>query len=340
MTCVSISRPYQADRSPEQCDLLGTSDALDQIKTVARMVAGRHCTVLIGGQTGTGKEVMARYIHTHSDRRNCPFIPVNCSAISGTLFESELFGHTKGAFTGADRETLGYIRSADGGTLFLDEIGELQPEMQAKLLRVLQERRVTPVGDAQPRPVDVRIIAATNRDLREMVREGTFREDLYFRLCVVEMTMPALSDRREDIVPLAEYFLARNADAYQESHKWLGSDAASALHAYHWPGNVRELANVMERAHVLSTDECISLPDLPDVIAAAYADLTYEDRTDMAVGYDDEVYVPTLDQAQRQAIEAAMTTTDHCKAAAARLLDINVKRLNRLIDKLGVESHA
>jgi transcriptional regulator with PAS, ATPase and Fis domain len=233
--------------------LVGQSAAITVVKDIASSIARRRSTVMILGETGSGKEMLARHIHQNSDRADKPFIPVDCSSLSDTLFESELFGHVRGAFTGAVRESLGFIRAADGGTLFLDEIGELSLVLQSKLLRVLQERVVVPVGDTRPRPVDIRVVCATNKNLADMVRKGTFREDLYFRLNVVVLHMPPLRDRQSDVVGLANHFLNMQASLYGEQSKQLTPEAEVALTNYTWPGNVRELANVMEHALVLAT---------------------------------------------------------------------------------------
>lgn len=244
-------------------NLVGESNVMKDLKRIAAGVATRRSTIMILGETGTGKEVLAKFIHQNSDRVAKPFIPVDCSALSDTLFESELFGHVKGAFTGAMRDTLGFIRAAEGGTLFLDEIGELSLQLQAKLLRVLQEKTVVPVGDTKPRPVNVRVITATHRDLPEMVRQGTFRQDLYFRLNVVVLRTPPLRERNEDVVQLANHFLKTQAELYEETPRQLSPDVSALLQGYSWPGNIRELANVMEHAHVLAADNTIRLSDLP-----------------------------------------------------------------------------
>src|ERR1019366_8087304 len=220
-------------------------------------------TVMILGETGTGKEMLARYIHDNSLRANKPFIPVDCSSLSDALFESELFGHVKGAFTGASRDSLGFIRAADGGTLFLDEIGELSPQLQGKLLRVIQEKTVVPVGDNVGRPVDIRVITATNRDLEAMVKSGAFRQDLYFRLNVVALKAPALRDRASDIIPLSQHFLKVQSELYNEPLKNISRAVSDVLTCYPWPGNVRELANVMEHSHVLASGETVELGDIP-----------------------------------------------------------------------------
>ena len=293
------------------------------IKSIAATVANRHCTVMILGETGTGKEMVARYIHELSNRRGAPLIPVDCSALADGLFESQMFGHMAGAFTGAIRETLGFVRAADGGTLFLDEIGELSLPMQAKLLRVIQEKTVTPVGDVHPRHVDVRIIAATHRDLTAMVRAGTFRQDLYFRLNVVTTTLPPLRERVEDVVPLAEHFLQTQSDLYEEPRKRLSPAAREALLGFNWPGNVRGLANAMEAAHVLASGETIEFDDLPARVKAPQAGhATFSDLC--------------LEEVERRTIAEALRRTNFSKAAASRLLGINIQRLNRRIDRLHI----
>jgi transcriptional regulator with PAS, ATPase and Fis domain len=294
------------------------------IKSVASIVAARHCTVMILGETGTGKEVVANYLHGKSGRCTRPFIPVDCSALSDTLFESELFGHVRGAFTGAVRDSLGFVRAADGGTLFLDEIAELSPQLQAKLLRVIQEQTVIPVGDTRAQRVDVRIIAATHRDLQQMVRDGAFRQDLYFRLNVVVLHLPPLRERVEDIIPLSQHFLRVQSELYAETLRRLSPEATAALRAYRWPGNVRELANVMEHAHVLASSETITLSDLPPRLRSS-------DSSQTAVASD-----LRLCDVERRTIAEALKRTNYCKAAASRLLGINVQRLNRRIERLRI----
>jgi two-component system response regulator HydG len=242
-----------------------------------------------------------------------------------TLFESQLFGHVRGAFTGAIRESLGFIRAADGGTLFIDEVGELSVLLQAKLLRVLQERCVTPVGDTRARPVDVRVICATHRDLSAMVRLRTFREDLYFRLNVVVLRVPPLRERPEDIVPLAEHFLSVQADLYSESAKTLSSETCELLRQYSWPGNVRELSNVIEHAHVLASGGIIRESDLPDRLRRA-ADAGLISVSDLC-----------LIDVERRTIAEALNRAKFCKAAASRLLGINIQRLGRRIKSLHID---
>jgi two-component system NtrC family response regulator len=242
-------------------EIVSVSSAMKQVLAVADRVAGTDATVLITGESGTGKEAVARRIHVRSPRAEEPFVAVNCAAIPGELLESELFGHARGAFTGAVRDRAGRFRQAAGGTLFLDEVGEIPPALQAKLLRVLQERTVDVVGGDRPVPVDVRIVAATNRDLPDRIREGTFREDLYYRLNVVEVRLPPLRERRDDIPPLVEYFMKELGG---EGRELTVPDAVmEELQSRPWPGNVRELANACERMAILCRGTEVSMADLP-----------------------------------------------------------------------------
>ena len=308
--------------------IVGDSPALSSIRDTVVSIAPRRCTVLLQGETGTGKEMLARHLHTMSDRASAPFVPVDCAGLTESLFESQLFGHSRGAFTGAVRDSLGFIRAADGGTLFLDEVGELPMTVQAKLLRVLQERSVVPVGETTPRPVDVRVVCATHRDLRRMVSEGTFREDLYFRLNVVTLHLPPLRERPQDVLPLAAHFLRLQAELYHEPCREPDDDAAAILMRYPWPGNVRELANAIEHAHVLARGDTIGACDLPERV-----------RVGGAAVRADAQSLPTelcLEDLERRAIAEALRRTRHNKAAAARMLGINIQRLGRKIEKLGV----
>jgi transcriptional regulator with PAS, ATPase and Fis domain len=297
------------------------------LKNTAQDIASRRSTVMIVGETGSGKEMLARFIHQNSNRVAKPFIPVDCSSLSDNLFESELFGHVKGAFTGAMRDSLGFIRAADGGTLFLDEIGELSLALQSKLLRVLQEKVVVPVGDTTPRPVDIRVLTATNRDLDVMVREGTFRQDLYFRLNVVILKAPALRERPQDVLPLAQHFLSLQSELYSEPLKKLSTPVAEILQAYAWPGNVRELANVMEHAHVLASGNSIELSDIP---------LRLQTGSPKPMATESL----SLEDVERTTIAAALKKSNYNKALASRMLGINIQRLNRRIVRLGIQGVA
>ena len=231
---------HNVDRMPQQAvrrsGLIGQSSAAARLRSLIGGVAQRACTVIIHGESGTGKELVAREIHAASARSDGPFVPVDCTTLRDTLFESQLFGHVKGAFTGAERATLGFFRAADGGTLFLDEIGEMALPVQAKLLRCVQDRAVVPLGGVDPIPVNIRIVAATHRNLKAMVRRGEFREDLYFRLNVVRINVPPLRERREDIAALAEHFLEYFARIYEEPSRALSPEAIRALELHDWAG--------------------------------------------------------------------------------------------------------
>ena len=257
--------PAPAGPAARDCALVGASAAMRDVQKAIGMLADSDATVLLLGETGTGKEVVARAIHQHGRRSAAPFVAVNCAAIPGDLLESLLFGHVRGAFTGAIADRAGSFREAQGGTLFLDEIGDMDMAMQAKLLRALQERVVTPVG-GRPVPVDVRVVAATHRDLLQAVRAGRFREDLYYRLGVVPLPLPPLRDRLADIIPLAEHFLSLAAEG--GAPKRLAADAAAALLSHPWPGNVRELLNAMKRAATLVRRPVIVAADLAFLAAA------------------------------------------------------------------------
>lgn len=258
-----VEKPYSFD------DFLGTSPAMQQVYSLIDRVAGSSVDVLITGETGTGKELVARSIHRRSRRAAGPFVPVDCGAIPDALLESELFGHERGAFTGADVRRMGLIECADGGTLFLDEVGELPPAVQAKLLRVLQERRVRRVGARQENAVDVRVVAATSRNIDAMVTQGEFRRDLFYRINVVRIDLPPLRVRGDDIGLLAEMFAHRAAQEMGRGRGGLSTDAYQVLKGYHWPGNVRELQNAVRRAIAMTRSQTAGVEDLPDDVVAA-----------------------------------------------------------------------
>jgi transcriptional regulator with PAS, ATPase and Fis domain len=322
MDVQSISGQSSVQTFLPAVQFIGESPLIANLKQTAGDIARRRSTVMILGETGSGKEMLARFIHNNSARADKAFIPVDCSSLSDTLFESELFGHVKGAFTGATRDSLGFIRAADGGTLFLDEIAELSLHLQSKLLRVLQEKCVVPVGDFRARPVDLRIISASNRPLDAMVRDGTFRQDLFFRLNVVVLKLPALRDRRDDVLPLAEHFLKTQGELYGEPVKTLAPQTVSLLQEYGWPGNVRELSNVMEHAHVIAAGQQVIISDLPPRLQAAGGVDSPEDLS--------------LQDIERCTIAKALKKMNFNKAAAARLLGINIQRLNRRIARLQI----
>jgi len=317
-------RPAQAV-SINDSTFIGASDAFTSLLEMIRSIACRRCCVTITGETGTGKEMVARKIHQHSDRSDKAFVPVDCTTLTGQLFESQLFGHVKGAFTGAVTDTMGFFRAADKGTIFLDEISEIPLELQAKLLRVLQENTVTPVGSTLIYPVDVRVLCATNRDLKKMVDGGEFRADLYYRVNVVNLAIPPLRERPEDILPLATHFLKALADFYEEPVKKLSTRTEAMLLGYRWPGNVREMSNAMERCHILNESRLIEPAALPAEILMA----SYE-------GSPADSPLPTLDAAKQRLIAEALKVTGGKKTAAARILGIDRRKLNRLIERLNI----
>ena len=312
--------PVQAGGSDVEFNyagLIGESPDITRLKKLLVKIAPTGTTILLQGESGTGKEVIARAIHHQSSRSNEVFIPVDCAAISENIIESELFGHAKGAFTGADRATPGLIRTADKGTLFLDEIGELPLQMQAKLLRTLQERAVKPVGDIRIYPVDIRIVAATNCNLAEAVKKGTFRQDLYYRLNAITIYAPPLRERRQDIPLLSNHFLKRLLkEGYPD--KPISSRAMDELCAYDWPGNIRELENVIRRAVTLSVG--------PEVDAESLAidfgpDLEMENGVDKKLG--------SVAYHEKEAILKALSRSNGNRRAAAELLDISEATLYR-----------
>jgi len=303
--------------------LIGNSTVMLKLKKMIMQVAGSDVSVLIQGETGTGKELVARAIHHHSPRNHQPFVPVDCASISETVMGSELFGHVKGAFTGAHESTKGLIRSADHGTLFLDEVGELSLAMQVKLLRSIQEKEVRPVGASQNYPVDVRILAATNRNLEEEVAAGSFRQDLYFRLNVVVLGVPSLSTRLEDIPLLSRYFVQQFSTPASSVHQ-ISNEALSCLSTYDWPGNVRELENVVRRAVAMGQDESIKPCDLPEQMnGGGHA------------GYhlDNEGARDTLAAYEAAAISNALLKCDGHRKKAAEMLGIGEATLYRKLNK-------
>ncbi|MBV9300744.1 MAG: sigma 54-interacting transcriptional regulator [Acidobacteriaceae bacterium] len=304
--------------------IVGNSPVIRRLLGMIERVAPRDTTVLITGESGTGKELIARALHEKSSRRDRPFVAVNCAALTETLFESELFGHEKGAFTGAISLKRGRFELAQGGTIFLDEIGELGAPLQAKLLRVLQQREFERVGGSQPHPLDIRIIAATNRDLSEDVRDGRFREDLYHRLNVVTLDSPPLRDRKEDIPLLARYFLQRSAERCKRHVLGLSPEAEEMIMSYSWPGNVRELENAIERAVVLGVSEWVLPEDLPESLLES---APHEAGTR---------YHHSVGQAKRDAIIDAYAQGNGDYKQAARILGLHPNYLLRLVRNLGL----
>ncbi|MGH9870568.1 MAG: sigma-54-dependent transcriptional regulator [Candidatus Polarisedimenticolia bacterium] len=312
--------------------LLSSSPMMMAVLQTARRAAESRATVLILGESGTGKEVLSRSIHLWGERRDRPFVAVNCVALSEELLESELFGHEKGAFTGAVQRKSGKFEVADGGTLFLDEIAELRSDLQAKLLRVLQERRFERVGGTRPIDVDIRVMAATNRDLAKEMTGGRFREDLFFRLNVISITMPPLRERREDIPLLQHHFLGMFASETKRRVTGISPEAAACLKRYDWPGNVRELQNTIERAVVLGQDELIVPDDLPAHI------LDFKAGEDGAAGAAGEgSFHEQVRRLKADLIKDALRRSGGHHRKAADLLGLNPTYLSRLLRNLGVK---
>jgi len=307
-------------------ELIGTSVPMERVKEIIGKVAVTDSPVLIEGESGTGKELVAAAIHRLSSRAKRPFIPVNCSAIPQDLLESEFFGHVRGAFSGAVADALGLFRGADEGTIFLDEIAELSPALQVKLLRVLQEMQVRPVGSTKAFPVDVRVIAATNRDLERAMTEGSFRQDLFYRLNVVRVTLPPLRERREDIPSLINHFLRRFNKRFHRDVRGVAPEALAALSAYTFPGNVRELENLIERAFAMGAREQIALNDLPSL-----------SKTPMAsTPVTSPESVPALADVERELILKALAVFKDDKEAAAKALGISRRTIYRRLKEYGV----
>ena len=317
----------------------GGSKAMKEALGLAGRAAASNATVLLLGESGSGKEVMARHIHQQSPRANEPFIALNCATLSGDLLESELFGHEKGAFTGAHKSKPGSIELAEGGTLFLDEIGELGVAVQAKLLRVLQERQFQRVGGTKTLDADIRIVAATNRDLRRAVEDGGFREDLYYRLNVVSVRLPPLRERPEDLQPLVEHAIARYTADLGRAPMSISDEAWHLLRTYPWPGNVRELNNVIERAAVLAPDDTIEVDDLPEELRELEAPLDRDTSVVRAIPSDSVEIRPYRDavlEAKRAIVRRALEETGGHQTKAADLLGVRQPYLARLIKNLGV----
>jgi DNA-binding NtrC family response regulator len=305
-------------------NIIGRSEAMRDVLGLLTRIAHSEVSVLITGESGTGKELVARAIHFNSSRVARPFVAVNLAAVPSTLIESELFGHKKGAFTDARTDRIGLFAEADGGTIFLDEIGELAPDLQAKLLRVLQEHEIRPLGATRTQKVDVRVVAATNRDLEEMRREGTFREDLYYRLNVIDVHLPPLRERLDDIIPLAEHFLGNAGAKHNPPRRYrLHADAQRTLLAYRWPGNVRELHNVIERGLALCAGDEISNQDLPNHV---------RERKDADFLSAAVARKMTLAELEREYIERVLEDESGNKTRAALRLGLDRKTLYRKLE--------
>jgi DNA-binding NtrC family response regulator len=321
-------RMASQDRLPQtigsRYGLLGKSEPMDIVLSAIAKAASTTATVLITGQSGTGKELVARAIHYSSRRASAPFVPVNCGGIPESLLESELFGYVKGAFTGALESRAGFFQTADGGTIFLDEVSETSLAMQVKLLRVLQEKEICMVGSSQPRNVNVRILAATNKDLLALVKKGNFREDLYYRLNVIEMAIPSLQDRGDDILLLARHFARKYSEELDKKELRFSEKALEILRNYAWPGNVRELENIVHRLVVMTDSDLIDVPDLPDLMRYSGVRETGLQRT--------------LIDVEAEHIRNVLASVSGNKTRAAEILGMDRKTLREKMKKLEARS--
>jgi len=328
----------ERDGAPVGDGMVGNSGAIRDVTRMVDAVAYSAATVLVQGESGTGKELVARALHAKSPRRGHPFVALNCGALTETLLESELFGHVKGAFTGAQRDQKGLFDAADGGTIFLDEIGDIPPATQVRLLRVLQEGELKPVGSADSIKVDVRVIAATHRDLPKLVKTGKFREDLFYRLNVIAIPIPPLRERIEDVPLLAHHFLRRYTDRLGKKVKTVSPEAIELLCGYRWPGNVRELENAVERAVVLCRGESINPADLPPAISGRTAPLIREapaagdDASWLAMSYA-AAKEQSLRRFEKTYVEALMRACDNNISAAARKAGMDRSNFKRVLRK-------
>jgi DNA-binding NtrC family response regulator len=319
--------PTGQGRAVAMPEMIGGSEAMRTLRERIAQVAPTPETVLISGESGTGKELVARAVHAASDRAGAEFISLNCPVLSAQLMESELFGHERGAFTGADQQRIGRFESADGGTLLLDEISEIDPRLQAKLLRVLQEKSFERVGSSQTIRVDVRVLATTNRELREEAAAGRFREDLYYRLAVVPLQIPALRDRREDISELCDYFFARCAARLGRQPAQFDASARQLLLDYHWPGNVRELENIVTRASILSTGKPMSADELGRwLVASPHSPTVRLMETELDL---------SLEEMERKLIESTLERFGGHRAKAAEALGIGLRTLSGKLRQYG-----
>ena len=320
-------------------NIIGNSAAIEKLKQTIRTIAATGSTVLIYGESGTGKELVARAVHACSPRASEPFVSINCGAFPETLLESELFGYVKGAFTGANQNKRGLFEVADSGTIFLDEIGEMTLPMQVKLLRVLQERCIRPVGSTQETPIDVRVIAATNRDLQDMVANNTFREDLYYRVSVIPINVPPLRERRDDVELLARHFLKKYSTAAQKNISHISPEALGILRSHEWPGNVRQLENAIERAVALETSEELHIEldsDRPKARAAVAGSNGNGNGTHPSVpaeGIDFDRYVAGI---ERSLIESALQQAGGVQTRAAELLKVSYRSFRHLLKKYDI----
>ncbi len=321
------------EQEQQESGLIGRTPAMLEVYKMIARVADSPAAVLITGESGTGKELVARAIHAHG-RADRPFVAINCGAIAETLLETELFGHLKGSFTGAIANKLGIFEQAGKGTVFLDEVSEMSVSLQVKLLRVLQEREVVPVGGAAPTPVHARVIAATNRDPQELLASGRFREDLLYRLNVINIHLPALRERRDDVVLLAAHFLRKHARQGQLPPR-IDDASLTALTNYSWPGNVRELENVIERAVTLNPLGPITIDDLSPRVMAAAMDQGAPQFGETPPGLFEAL--PSLDEIERRYLQHVLEATDGNRTRAAEILDVNRKTLYRMAARLGID---
>lgn len=329
-------KPVDEPQDSEK-NFISSSPAMRELWQMIQTVAPSEATILISGESGTGKELVAVSTHAASHRRNGPFLAINCGAFTETLLASELFGHVKGAFTGASQNHAGIFQQAKGGTIFLDEVGEMPLSMQVKLLRVIQEREVLPVGGKNPIPLDCRIIAATNRDLGSEVEKGNFRADLYYRLNVVNLLVPPLRERPEDIVELSRHFAFEFAKRNCKNFSGISDQALKALASYEWPGNVRELQNVIERAIILMPAEHIDLRELPDRVktnCASANNPVLQENNNAQLRTD---AMPTLEEVKKRVIRETLERCGNNKTEAARILGITRKTLHAKLNKYALE---
>jgi two-component system response regulator PilR (NtrC family) len=314
-------------------NMVGKSKKMQEVYNLIEKIAVTDSTVLISGESGTGKEMAARAIHFHSRRRERPFVSINCGALPENLLESELFGHVKGSFTGAIANKKGMFETAEKGTLFLDEVGEMSPWTQVKLLRTLQDKRIRRVGGTQEIPVDVRIIGATNQDLKKRIEEGKFREDLFYRLNVISLELPPLRKRKEDIPVLVNHFLSKYCEKMSRKLKRIAPRVMKIFESYSWPGNVRELENTIERIIAIEERETVTESSLPEELLTPQGD---QDRSfEIKPGFD---LNETLDEISRSFIHQALQRTSGSLKDTASLLGINYRSLRYLIEKLGLKS--
>ncbi|MGH7848168.1 MAG: sigma-54-dependent transcriptional regulator [Candidatus Binatia bacterium] len=329
------TKAQRIDAAEQQKTVIGRSRAMVEVFKMVARAAPTKSTVVIVGESGTGKEVIARAIHQHSSRAQRPFVAVDCGALTQTLLESELFGHVRGAFTGAVADKKGVFQEANGGTCFLDEIGNISPNMQAKLLRVLQEEEVRPVGGKEWIKVDARVLAATNKDLDELMKNGVFREDLYYRLKVVTIRLPPIRERPEDIVALAQNFLRRYSQAAGKAITGISEEAMERLQKYSWPGNIRQLENVIEQAVVLSNQPILTVDDLAPEIREDSAP-----RSPFNLSRSGEFFfsdTPNLEEVKKRYVLHVMSRTEGNVSRAAKILDIDRRSLYRMLVRWKIE---